>query len=96
MKRLVDYALTVAMSACLVALYGVIAAGALVALSGCTLAPEPLPPPLPPGKCLYEGEGGYAVVGDCKCVRPWLDDAYKTGRAIPAPGPHANVPICND
>lgn len=94
MTRLLRKAVALSMIAGTIILYMVIATGALVALSGCTRPLEPLPPPLPPGKCLFEGEGGYAVVGDCECVRPWLDDAYKTGRAIPAPGPDATVATC--
>lgn len=28
------------------------------------------------------------------CYAPWEDEPYKSGRAIPAPGPDAKVPLC--
>lgn len=30
------------------------------------------------------------------CYAPWLEDAYKDGRAIPAPSPEAIIPICGE
>ena len=37
---------------------------------------------------------GRAIQGPEVCYAPWEHEPYKSGRAIPAPGPDADAPTC--
>ena len=37
---------------------------------------------------------GTPPIREDVCYAPWEAEPYKSGRAIPAPGPDAEVPLC--